>query len=89
VNTVQEKEAENLHFPVLLAETLEFLAPERGDVYIDATLGLGGHSEAILEKNPDAKVIGIDQDTEAIAYARRRLEKFGERFQIFHSNFSG
>ena len=87
VSTVQEKEAENLHYPVLLTETLEFLAPERG-VYIDATLGLGGHSEAILEKSPEARVIGIDQDSEAITYARRRLEKFGDRFQFFHSNFS-
>jgi 16S rRNA (cytosine1402-N4)-methyltransferase len=86
---VHEKEAENLHLPVLLTETLEFLAPQRGGVFIDATLGLGGHSEAILEINEDARVIGIDQDTEAIEYAKKRLEKFGGRFQVFHSNFSG
>ncbi len=85
---MQEKEAENLHYPVLLAETIAFLAPERGGFFIDATLGLGGHSEAILEKNKDARVIGIDQDAEAVSYAKKRLEKFGERFKVFHANFS-
>jgi 16S rRNA (cytosine1402-N4)-methyltransferase len=84
---VQEKVAENLHLPVLPAETLEFLAPEAG-VFIDATLGLGGHSEAILGSNEDVTVIGIDQDTEAISYAQKRLERFRKRFQVFHSNFS-
>lgn len=79
--------------PVLPAETLKFLAPgqNRRGVFIDATLGLGGHSEAILEgleSNEEAQVIGIDQDTAAIAYAEKRLERFGERFQSFHSNFS-
>ncbi|MGI8494843.1 MAG: 16S rRNA (cytosine(1402)-N(4))-methyltransferase RsmH, partial [Pyrinomonadaceae bacterium] len=53
-----------------------------------ATLGLGGHSEAILETSPEAKVIGIDRDLNAIAYAEKRLEKFGERFKVFHANFS-
>jgi len=85
---VQEKEAENLHYPVLLAETIAFLAPERGGLFIDATLGLGGHSEAILEKSKDAAVIGIDQDAEAISYAQKRLQKYGERFRVFHTNFS-
>ena len=79
--------------PVLPAETLEFLAPGQNwrGVFIDATLGLGGHSEAILESlqsNEEAQVIGIDQDTAAIAYAEKRLERFGERFSAFHSNFS-
>jgi 16S rRNA (cytosine1402-N4)-methyltransferase len=84
---VRKKDAEELHRPVLLTEVIEFLAPERGGLFIDATLGLGGHSEAMLEKS-DARVLGIDQDKEAIAYATERLSKFGERFQIFHSNFS-
>ncbi len=86
---VQEKEAENLHLPVLPAETLEFLSPEQGGVFIDATLGLGGHSEAILQSNEETRVIGIDQDAAAISYAQKRLERFGKRFCAFHSNFSG
>jgi 16S rRNA (cytosine1402-N4)-methyltransferase len=84
----EEEKAEDLHKSVLLAETLQFLEPERGGVFVDATLGLGGHSEAILVASNDAKVIGIDQDQDAIAYAEKRLEKFGERFKVFHANFS-
>jgi 16S rRNA (cytosine1402-N4)-methyltransferase len=85
---VQKNEAEGLHSPVLLTEVVQFLAPERGGVFIDATLGLGGHAEALLEKSSQVRVIGIDQDTEAITYAKERLGKFGDRVQIFHSNFS-
>lgn len=84
----EEEKAEDLHKSVLLAETLQFLEPERGGVFVDATLGLGGHSEAILSASNDAKVIGIDQDQDAIAYTEKRLEKFGERFKVFHANFS-
>lgn len=83
----QEK-AEDLHVSVLLAESLQFLAPERGGIYVDATLGMGGHSEAILQVSSETRVLGIDQDSEAIAYAEKRLEKFGERFRRFHANFS-
>ncbi len=88
---MQKNEAEELHSPVLLTEVVQFLAPERGGLFIDATLGLGGHAEALLEKSTQGRVtrvIGIDQDTEAIAFAAERLEKFGDRIQIFHSNFS-
>jgi 16S rRNA (cytosine1402-N4)-methyltransferase len=77
-----------LHTSVLLAETIELLAPGRGGTFVDCTLGLGGHSEALLERFPAAELIGIDQDLEAIAFAERRLEKFGGRFRIFHANFS-
>ena len=85
---MQKNEAEELHSPVLLTEVVQFLAPERSGLLIDATLGLGGHAEALLEKNSEVRLIGIDQDTEAIAYAKERLAKFGTRIQIFHSNFS-
>ena len=77
-----------IHKSVLLAETIEFLELKRGGVFVDATLGLGGHSEAILAANEKTKVIGIDQDLAAIAYAKKRLEKFGDRFQVYHANFS-
>ncbi|MGI9036224.1 MAG: 16S rRNA (cytosine(1402)-N(4))-methyltransferase, partial [Pyrinomonadaceae bacterium] len=56
------KNPETLHQSVLLAETLEFLAPARGGVFVDATLGLGGHAEAILLASSETKIIGIDQD---------------------------
>ena len=83
-----ESEPSSIHTSVLLAETLEFLQPENGGLYVDATLGMGGHSEALLESSSRVKVIGIDQDTEAIAIAEKRLDKFGERFKAIHSNFS-
>ena len=80
--------AENLHTSVLLPETVEMLAPARRRIFVDCTLGLGGHSEAILEAAENVEVIGIDQDPEAIRRASERLEKYGERVRIFHANFS-
>jgi len=85
---VPKNEAENLHKPVLLAETLRLLKPQAGETLIDTTLGLGGHAEAVLSSSEQTQIIGIDQDREAIALAKERLEKFGERVRIFHSNFS-
>jgi 16S rRNA (cytosine1402-N4)-methyltransferase len=83
---VQESKIDNLHKPVLLTECLEVLNPQVGEVFVDATLGLGGHSEAILLKG--AKIIGIDQDLDAIGFAKTRLSKFGENFEVIHANFS-
>ena len=75
------------HRPVLLFEAVNLLAPERGGLYVDATLGLGGHSEAILEASPDTRVVGIDLDREAIRLASERLARFGSRFRAAHANF--
>jgi 16S rRNA (cytosine1402-N4)-methyltransferase len=72
---------------VLLRESIAFLAAERGGLFIDCTLGLGGHSEAILEASDNARVIGIDRDRDAIAFAVERLAHFGSRFQAAHANF--
>jgi 16S rRNA (cytosine1402-N4)-methyltransferase len=79
---------ENIHKSVLLAETLEVLKPQAGEIFIDATLGLGGHTEKILENFNETRVLGIDQDAEAIAVAQRRLGRFGNRIEIFQRNFS-
>jgi len=75
------------HRPVLLRETIELLEAARGGLFIDGTLGLGGHSEAILEASSDTRVIGIDRDREALRLARKRLEKYGSRFRGVHANF--
>jgi len=75
------------HRPVLLAEAVQYLAPERGGLFVDATLGLGGHSEALLEANPQARVIGIDRDREALQFAEQRLARFEGRFRPVHANF--
>jgi 16S rRNA (cytosine1402-N4)-methyltransferase len=71
----------------LLFEVVELLAPERGGLFVDATLGLGGHSEAILEASPDTRVLGIDRDREAIRLASDRLARFGTRFRAAHASF--
>ena len=75
------------HRPVLLRETMQFLAPERGGLFVDCTLGLGGHSEAVLDASPAARVIGIDRDAAALTSARGRLAHFGERFRAVHKDF--
>lgn len=78
---------QNLHVSVLLDETLALLAPQDDEIFIDATLGLGGHTEALLLSHPNIRVIGIDQDTEAMEHAKKRLEGFGERVEFVHANF--
>jgi len=75
------------HRPVLLRETIELFALERGGLYVDCTLGLGGHSEAILQAAENAQVIGIDRDDEALELARKRLARFGSRFRAVHADF--
>ena len=85
---MSDKPAQDLHRSVLLPEAIEFLAAERGGTFVDATLGLGGHAEAILDASDANSVIGIDQDEDAIALAKERLRPFGDRIKIFHSNFS-
>jgi 16S rRNA (cytosine1402-N4)-methyltransferase len=75
------------HRPVLLEETLKFLAPERGGLFVDCTVGLGGHSEALLKTCGETRVLGIDRDPAALDYARRRLAPFGKRFHAVHANF--
>jgi 16S rRNA (cytosine1402-N4)-methyltransferase len=75
------------HRPVLLFEVVNLLAPERGGLFVDATLGLGGHSAAILEASPDTRVLGVDRDREALRLASERLAHFGTRFRAVHANF--
>jgi 16S rRNA (cytosine1402-N4)-methyltransferase len=78
----------NLHKPVLLEESLKLLNVESGQkVALDATLGLGGHTEAMLERNPELKVIGIDRDSDALSKSQQRLASFGERFIAFKGTY--
>jgi 16S rRNA (cytosine1402-N4)-methyltransferase len=81
-------EREIYHPPVLLKESLDYLKADKGGIFVDATLGGGGHTEAILRANPKNRVIGIDRDEEAIERALKRLEPFGDRVSIYHANFS-
>lgn len=76
------------HVPVMLEEVCSFMQPETGMAYIDATLGLGGHAEAILERSaPDGRLFGIDRDEKALAVARARLKRFGGRAELAHADF--
>jgi 16S rRNA (cytosine1402-N4)-methyltransferase len=76
------------HEPVMVAEVLAYLQPERGGVYFDGTLGGGGHTEAILRAGAAASVIAVDQDEEALAVAGRRLERFAGRVRLEQANFA-
>ncbi len=75
------------HIPVLLEEVMEYLDIGRKGVYIDCTLGLGGHTSEILKRNPEAEVIGIDIDEKALLEARDRLQPFAERVRLYHADF--
>jgi 16S rRNA (cytosine1402-N4)-methyltransferase len=78
------------HTPVLLKECLDALAPVlvgNDPVVVDGTLGLGGHSEAILNRFANATVVGIDRDSVALQHARERLASFGSRFVGVHSTY--
>jgi 16S rRNA (cytosine1402-N4)-methyltransferase len=74
------------HEPVLLAETLGFLRNGAG-LYLDATLGDGGHAEALLAAEPGARLLGCDRDPAALAFARRRLDRFGDRVTFARARF--
>ena len=85
-----DRDPAQLHVPVLLNECLDMLAPAidaPGAVLIDATLGMGGHTEAALTRFPQLTVFGIDRDPSAIALASKRLEAFGPRFRAFHTTY--
>jgi 16S rRNA (cytosine1402-N4)-methyltransferase len=76
------------HVPVLLDRCVALLAPalqQPGSVVVDATLGMGGHSEALLERCPQASLVAIDRDPQAIELAGRRLERFADRVTLVHA----
>lgn len=76
------------HTSVLLKETVDGLDIKPNGIYVDGTLGGGGHSEEILKRLENGLLIGIDQDETALAAASKRLEKYGDKFIAVHNNFS-
>ena len=82
-------EAGGLHRPVMRCRVIEYLRPRSGGVYIDATLGLGGHAGAILkESSPEGKLLGIDRDRESLERAARGLARYAGRCEFHHGNFA-
>lgn len=77
-----------MHYSVLLNESIEGLNIKSDGIYVDCTLGYGGHSSVILSKLTTGKLYCFDQDEEAIKYSKERLSKIGSNYQIIYSNFS-
>lgn len=83
-----DRDAASRHVPVMLDEVLELVGPAlsaEGAVHVDGTLGMGGHAEAVLEAHPQARLIGIDRDPQALRLAGERLARFGERATLVHA----
>jgi 16S rRNA (cytosine1402-N4)-methyltransferase len=74
------------HLPVMVDEATRLLQPERGGTFVDCTLGLGGHTRALLEHGAD-RVIGLDRDPQALALAGRALQSYGARVQLVHADY--
>ncbi|HTY60694.1 MAG TPA: 16S rRNA (cytosine(1402)-N(4))-methyltransferase RsmH [Acidobacteriota bacterium] len=76
------------HVPVMAREALNLLQIKPGGIYVDATVGMGGHSQAILEKiQPGGLLIGIDRDKESLEKAQARLKPFSDSLRLFHDNY--
>lgn len=85
---VADAPRDDQHVPVMLRRIVDLLSPalvEPSATFVDGTLGLGGHTEALLTACPSARVIGLDRDRQAIAHARARLAPFGDRVELVHA----
>lgn len=84
-----EKKPDELHVPVLFQEVIDWLRPCSPGCYVDGTLGLGGHTEMILERSaPAGRVLGFDWDGQAARFAQERLAGFGDRFQLLRASYA-
>lgn len=82
----------DIHTPVLLERCIELLAPalqKPGAVLVDATLGMGGHAEALLQRFPGLILVGLDRDLDALAIAEERLKPFHDRIHLVHTVYDG
>jgi 16S rRNA (cytosine1402-N4)-methyltransferase len=74
------------HVPVMTAEVLQFLQPQRGGLFVDCTVGLGGHARAVLEAGA-SRLLGFDRDREALATARQNLEPYADRVDLIQADY--
>src|SRR5690606_3174318 len=82
----------DIHTPVLLERCIELLAPALSGpdaVIVDGTLGMGGHTEALLERFPELHIIGLDRDPDALRIAGERLARFADRLTLVHTVYDG
>src|ERR1700749_1661635 len=87
MDRVQKKSGPR-HYPVLLRESLDYLAIQPNGIYIDMTAGLGGHARAIAERLQGGFVLACDRDAESLGLARANTEVVGQRIRFFHGPFS-
>lgn len=88
MGTATESPYTTVHVPVLVDEVLTYLAPRPGALIVDATLGEGGHAEAILRRiAPAGRLVGLDRDAQALERAQERLRPFGQNVTVAHANF--
>ena len=76
----------SVHVPVMTAEVLQMLRPERGGLFVDCTVGLGGHARALLEAGA-TRLIGLDRDRDALDLARQTLAPWGDRVELVHADY--
>ena len=76
----------SVHVPVMCAEALQWLRPERGGVFVDCTVGLGGHTRALLDGGA-TRVLGVDRDPQALALAGEALAAYGDRVSLVHADY--
>lgn len=76
-----------IHIPVMTREVCELFDVRSGGIFVDCTVGLGGHAEAILSANPKSKLLAIDRDASALDIAKKRLSQFGKRVSFLKCNF--
>jgi 16S rRNA (cytosine1402-N4)-methyltransferase len=77
----------NGHLPVLLEEVMDYLDIKREGIYVDCTLGLGGHALEILKRNPKASLVGFDIDETSLLKAKEKLAPYADRVKLYHSDF--
>ncbi|MSN96275.1 16S rRNA (cytosine(1402)-N(4))-methyltransferase RsmH [Campylobacter sp. FMV-PI01] len=77
-----------IHTPVLLNEILSIFCDIKSGIILDATIGYGGHTKALLDQNPNIKIIGNDRDEEAFLYSKNLLKNYGDRIEIYKGPFS-
>ena len=77
----------NAHTPVMPREVISLLAPERGGLFVDATVGMGGHAKMILDASAQTRLLGIDRDADSLELAKARLAQYGDRVTLVHDDY--